>query len=107
MSAVEAMRDALSAQNGFETTDGSLYFGSAGTVQPGKVVDALKAAGFAVIEIPSVAHKGPHDTDAMFFRQVADRMETPSRVDFLSGSNVRDAVRKLLYRAADSAEATS
>lgn len=70
-------------------------------------LDALKAAGYAVVELPTVAHKGPHDTDAKFFRQVADRMETPSRVDFLSGSNVRDAVRALLYRAADAAEAQS
>lgn len=70
-------------------------------------LDALKAVGFVVIEIPAVAFKGPNDTDAMFFRQVADRMETPSRVDFLSGSNVRDAVRALLYRAADAAETAS
>lgn len=68
------------------------------------ITDALQAAGYAVIELPSVAYKGPNDTDAMFFRQVADRMETPSRVDFLSGSNVRAAVRTLLYRAADAAE---
>ncbi|MCV7255308.1 hypothetical protein H7J86_24395 [Mycobacterium hackensackense] len=67
---------------------------------------ALREAGFGIIELPIVAHKGPHDTDAKFFRQVADRMETPSRVDFLSGSNVRRAVRSLLYRAADAAEAS-
>lgn len=104
MSAAEALREALAAQNGFALADGTLYFGSAGTVDPGTLADHLAAAGYALIELPSVACKGPHDTDAKFFRQVADRMETPSRVDFLSGSNVRTAVRALLYRAAAAAE---
>lgn len=68
---------------------------------------ALKAAGIVTLELPSVAHKGPHDTDAKFYRQVADRMEKPRRrVDELSGSNVRHAVRELLYRAAAAAEAS-
>lgn len=65
------------------------------------VLDALRGAGWAVIAVPEVAHKGPHDTDAKFYRQVADRMENPKcRFDDLSGSNVRNAVRELLYRAA-------
>jgi hypothetical protein len=68
-------------------------------------LDALKSAGYGVIELPTVAHKGPHDTDAMFFRQVADRMADPTKsVNFLSGTNVRAAVRQLLYRAADATE---
>lgn len=70
-----------------------------------RIIAALKAGGRVVIQLPEVAHKGPHDTDAKFFRQVADRMEKPTRrVDYLSGSNVRNAVRELLYRAADAAE---
>lgn len=65
------------------------------------VLDALREAGWAVIAVPEVAHKGPHDTDAKFYRQVADRMENPKcRFDDLSGGNVRNAVRELLYRAA-------
>ncbi|WP_301119643.1 hypothetical protein [Mycolicibacterium fortuitum] len=66
---------------------------------------ALKAAGIVAIELPSVAHKGPHDTDAKFYRQVADRIED-GRGRELGGSNVRWAVRDLLYRAADAAEAS-
>ncbi|QRY48120.1 hypothetical protein JVX93_15825 [Mycolicibacterium boenickei] len=68
-----------------------------------EVKAALKAAGLGVIELPSVAHKGPHDTDAKFFRQVADRIEDGGGRE-LGGSNVRQAVRDLLYRAADAAE---
>ena len=71
-------------------------------------VGALRAAGYAVIELPCVAYKGPLDTDANFFRQVADRMDDPARrIDYLSGSNVRRAVRQLLYRAAEAAEAVT
>lgn len=70
--------------------------------------EALKAAGYTVIKLPTVAHKGPHDTDVKFFRQVADRMEWPSkRIDYLGGSNVRQAVRSLLCAAADALEARS
>lgn len=72
---------------------------------PAHMLEELAAAGYAVVELPTVAHKGPHDTDAKFFRQVADRMERATvRVDYLSGNNVRNAVRQLLYRAADAAE---
>ncbi len=68
-------------------------------------IEALHSAGYAIVQLPSVAYKGPNDTDAQFFRQVANRMENPSvRVDCLSGGNVREAVRRLLYRASDAAE---
>ncbi|KLI04534.1 MULTISPECIES: hypothetical protein [Mycolicibacterium] len=83
-------------------------FGRAADVAIAAYLEALRADGYVVIELPEVAHKGPRDTDAKFFRQVADRMEVPTRrVDYLSGSNVRNAVRDLLYRAADAAEAKS
>ncbi|MCX8559805.1 hypothetical protein OS122_02685 [Mycolicibacterium mucogenicum] len=64
----------------------------------------LEANGYAVIKLPTVAHKGPHDTDAMFFRQVADRFEhNPD--SYVGGSNVRRAVSQLLRAAANAAEA--
>lgn len=70
--------------------------------------DAVTTAGLAVIELPSVAHKGPSDTEAKFFRQVAERMDkVNATVSYLSGSNVRRAVQTLLYRAADAAEAVA
>ena len=51
---------------------------------------------------PGVAHKGPHDTDAKFFRQVADRMEDPTKsINYLGGSNVRRAVQQLLYQVGE------
>lgn len=69
------------------------------------IVDALKAAGYAVVELPSVAHKGPHDTDAKFFRQVAERLEIEGT--YVGGSNVRRAASLLLRRAADASEVNS
>lgn len=70
------------------------------------LIAEVAAAGLVVIQLPVVACKGPQDTDANFFRQVADRMDDPSRrLDYLSGSNVRHAVRTLLYRVAAAAEA--
>lgn len=68
------------------------------------VMEMFKDDRNAIVELPEVAHKGPHDTDAMFFRQVAERLEEGRGAD-LGGSNVRRAVRDLLYRAADAAEA--
>lgn len=69
-----------------------------------KPLDMLKVNGFATIELPAVAHKGPADTDARFFQQVAERMSEPRRrVDELSGSNVRDAVRDLIFAASTAA----
>ncbi|MCV7065627.1 hypothetical protein H7H51_07695 [Mycolicibacterium farcinogenes] len=59
-----------------------------------------------MVDVPSVAFKGPHDTDAKFFRQVAERMEEPHRhVGELGGSNVRRAARDLLLATASALEA--
>jgi len=59
-----------------------------------------------MVEVPEVAFKGPHDTDAKFFRQVADRLEEGYGRD-LSGGNVRDAVGRLLRAVADALEAAT
>ncbi|KAB7761783.1 hypothetical protein [Mycolicibacterium mucogenicum] len=64
---------------------------------------ALAPAGYAVIKLPTVAFKGPHDTDAKFFRQVADRLED-GRSSYVGGGNVRAAVSALLRAAAAEAE---
>lgn len=68
------------------------------------VLAALTSAGWAVVKLPTVAFKGPHDTDAKFFRQVADRLED-GRSGYVGGSNVRAAVSELLRSAAKAAEA--
>ena len=70
---------------------------------PEHLAQMIADAGLVVIELPEVAHKGPHDTDAKFFRQVAERMDDPfHRIDYVGGGNVRRAVQQLLRRAADS-----
>lgn len=62
-----------------------------GGVQPGSVL----------VELPVVAHKGPYDTEASIFRQVAWNLENAFAV---GGSNVTAAVVALLRRVADAAE---
>lgn len=103
MSAAEV----LAAHQAVEYVGDGVWWCSCGTAyNAAHQLDALKAAGYVVIELPTVVYKGPHDTDAKFFRQVADRMEWPTnRIDYLGGSNVRQAVRQLLVAAADAAEA--
>ncbi len=64
---------------------------------------ALAVPGYAVIKLPTVACKGPHDTDAKFFRQVADRLED-GRSSYVGGGNVRRAVSQLLRAAATEAD---
>ena len=69
------------------------------------VMSTLADNGLAIIHMPTVAHKGPHDTDAKFFRQVADRMDRVWQpISYLGGSNVRRAVIQLLELAADAGE---
>lgn len=70
------------------------------------ILEVFKADRIVIVELPEVAHKGPHDTDAQFFRQVADRLDEGRGKD-LGGSNVLRAVRDLLYRAADAAEVSA
>lgn len=73
--------------------------------QAAAIVAALRADNIALVELPEVAYKGFGHTDAEYFKQAADRMEDPTKsINYLGGSNVRRAVRKLLYRAADAAE---
>lgn len=80
-------------------------FGQAADVAIAAHLDALKADGYVVIQLPEVAYKGEGHTDSEYYRQVADRMEYLSNtIRFLAGSNVRRAARELLYRAADAAE---
>ncbi|NKU38422.1 hypothetical protein GS901_03305 [Rhodococcus hoagii] len=61
------------------------------------VAAALTNAGKVVVDVPSVAHKGPFDTDASFFRQVAENLD---RDLYAGGSKVRRAVSALLRNVA-------
>ena len=63
----------------------------------GHVLEALTTAGYLVIEVPSVAHKGELDTDAGAFLQVAQNLD---RNLYAGGSNVRAAVSRLLRNVA-------
>jgi hypothetical protein len=66
------------------------------------IVDVLLSLpGIAIIELPTVAHKGPNDTDASAFRGAAERLDggySPG------GSNVKRAISQLLRAAANAAE---
>lgn len=53
------------------------------------------------VDVPSVAFKGPNDTDASYFRRVAWNLENGYDA---GGSNVRAAVSSLLRNVADELE---
>lgn len=76
-----------------------LMYGEKGSPNGNDVLAALAAAGFAVVRVPSVAYKGPNDTDASAFLMVAERLD---RNYPAGGSNVRHAVSTLLRRVAAS-----
>ena len=66
------------------------------------VLYALGEADFAVVPIPTVAFKGPHDTDASMFRTAADKAESARYP--VGGSNVGAAVAAVLRAVAASRE---
>ncbi|PKQ59763.1 hypothetical protein B5566_02665 [Mycobacterium sp. MHSD3] len=84
------------------------YFGGVGQSHHGSadaVLSALKANGYAVVPIPSVLHKGPHDTDSTMYAAAADRLDRNYGV---GGSNLRRAVSQLLkYVSSAAAERDS
>lgn len=57
----------------------------------------------ATVPLPVVAHKGEHSTDADMFRAAASRLERNYPV---GGSNLRDALVRLIRREIERAEAT-
>lgn len=59
----------------------------------GAVLSALKASGYAVVKVPAVAHKGPHDTDASMYVEAARRLDDGYGI---GGGNLTRAVAKLL-----------
>lgn len=75
-----------------------------GTVQTwgAHIADVLLSlSGIAIIEIPAVAYKGPHDTDASAFRAAAKRLDTGYEP---GGSNTKRAISQILGAVADAAE---
>lgn len=71
----------------------------------GFILEELKANGYAVVPIPSVLHKGPHDTDSTMYAAAADRLDRNYGV---GGSNLRRAISQLLkYVSAAAAERDS
>jgi len=70
--------------------------------QYGMLLGDLSRAAIAAMQdraLPVVAHKGPYDTDASIFAEVAARLERG--LDVVGGSNVTDAVVRLIRRELD------
>ncbi|MFA4084821.1 hypothetical protein ONA92_24280 [Mycobacteroides salmoniphilum] len=59
---------------------------------------ALKANGYAVVEVPEVAHKGPYDTDASIYGNAARRLDDGYGV---GGGNLTRAIARLLRGVAE------
>jgi hypothetical protein len=91
MSAHDVIKQELETVAGFDTI----------TTYAQRVLDALKRSGYAVVELPTVAHKGPNDTDASMFRRAAKNLEDGR---YIGGGNLQAAIIRLLRSAADAAE---
>lgn len=61
------------------------------------VLEALKANGYAVIRVPEVAHKGPHDTEASMYQRAGWNLYEGYA---LGGGNLTRAVSQLLINVA-------
>lgn len=64
-----------------------------------KIIAALATAGFAVVKMPIIAYKGPHDTDASMLYTAAAKAESARYP--VGGSNVGRAVAQVLRDVAD------
>jgi len=62
----------------------------------------VSTAKIATIAIPAVAHKGPHDSDAVMYRRAANNLDFGQPI---GGGNVTRAVSSLLVTAANAIEA--
>lgn len=91
MSAKEVVVAAMKAQ-------GSQFPNAGATL----ILDELRAAGYVVVELPTVYHKGPNDTDASMLRRAAKNLEGGYHI---GGGNLQRAIIKLLRSAADASEA--
>lgn len=72
-----------------------------------RALDAVAAAGYAVVRLPVVAHKGPGETDADRFMGMARKIEGRYSV---GGSSSRAALVELIrsvVAAAQAAEVSS
>ena len=61
------------------------------TAEADATVDRMRRA--SLVPFPTIAHKGPHDTDADMLMVAARKMEAGQPV---GGSNVRDAIVRLI-----------
>lgn len=65
------------------------------------VLGAIRGAGYAIVRVPEIAHKGPHDTNGSMLITAADKAE---RCYPVGGSNVGRAVAQVLREVAAAAD---
>lgn len=70
--------------------------------EAGAVIAALRGAGYAVVRVPDVAFKGPHDTNGSMLITAAEKAESARYP--VGGSNVGRAVAQVLREVAAAAD---
>lgn len=65
-------------------------------------ISSLRAAGYAVVRVPDIAHKGPHDTNGSMLITAAEKAESARYP--VGGSNVGRAVAQVLREVAAAAD---
>lgn len=78
------------------------FSGTVSGAEPGAVIAALRDAGYAVVRVPDIAHKGPHDTNGSMLITAADKAESARYP--VGGSNVGRAVAQVLREVAAAAD---
>lgn len=73
--ACDIVARALKSLNGFETSRGKFFFGSAGEVDPAELVAAIRAAGGAVVTLP----EPPKSCENCAWRRAGGDGECPGR----------------------------
>lgn len=77
--------------------DGLANLGNAQTVKA-----ALRGAGFAIVRVPDIAYKGPHDTNGSMLITAAEKAQSARYP--VGGSNVGSAVAQVLREVAAAAD---
>lgn len=65
------------------------------------IISALRTAGYAIVRVPDIAFKGPHDTNGTMLLTAANKAEACYPV---GGSNVGHAVGRVLREVAAAAD---
>lgn len=78
------------------------FSSSVSGAESGATIAALRKAGYAIVRVPDIAFKGPHDTNGSMLITAAEKAESARYP--VGGSNVGRAVAQVLREVAAAAD---